>query len=119
MLQLCLAYLKVSYSSFCLIRPLFYIINCSGLAVVQCVAMQFLPRTPHFLVLQQKEQEAAEVLRRIHSTGSVRQELANIRHSCQQSTKVTCTQLFSNEVSFRIKLFFSSFKAAIYYTTGL
>lgn len=62
----------------------------AGLAVVQAVALLFLPKTPHFLLLRRREAEAVAVLRRIHGYSrrggfSVKQEVANIRHSCEET----------------------------------
>lgn len=67
-------------------------------AVFQFFLMWFLPETPHYLVLRKNEAAAVKVLRRIHKTSSVKQELANIRHSCQQSQAASCSQLFSTQV---------------------
>ena len=60
--------------------------------------MFFLPETPHFLVQQNRDREALEVLRMIHKQGSVRERLASIRHSCDTAMKAKCSQLFSSEV---------------------
>mgnify|MGYP001230725658 CR=1 FL=1 len=70
-----------------------------GLAIVQFAALFFLPRTPHFLVLRNEDEEATRVLRRLGRTGSVRQELANIRNSSRHASNSTCSQLFSSQVS--------------------
>ena len=61
--------------------------------------MCFLPETPHFLVQQKDEQGALEVIRLIHKTGSVRERLASIRHSCDTAMQASCSQLFSMEAS--------------------
>jgi hypothetical protein len=55
---------------------------------MQAVALCFLPKTPHFLLLRRREAEAVAVLRRIHGASgsvSVKQEVANIRHSCEEA----------------------------------
>ena len=60
----------------------------AGLAIIQAVALIFLPKTPHFLLLRRKEAEAVAVLRRIHVGAgrfSIKQEIANIRHSCEEA----------------------------------
>jgi hypothetical protein len=54
------------------------------------LALLFLPKTPHFLLLRRQEEEAVAVLRRIHGGSrrgefSVKQEVANIRHSCEET----------------------------------
>ena len=64
----------------------------AGLAIVQAMALVFLPKTPHFLLLRRQEAEAVAVLRRIHGGGfSVKQEVANIRHSCEEAQGTNCS----------------------------
>jgi len=79
----------------------------SGLAVLQFVALFFLPRTPHYLLLNKRDNEAVDVLRRIHTRGSVKQELANIRHSIDNdsSKESSCSELFSSEDNMRWRTF--------------
>ena len=71
------------------------------LAVVQGVAMCGLPRTPHYLLLTKREKEAGQVLRRLRGSAGNKQELANIRLSCQEVADSSCGQLLSGTDNMR------------------
>jgi len=90
----------------------------SGLAIIQCISMCFLPETPHFLVQQKDEQGALEVIRLIHKTGSVRERLASIRHSCDTAMQASCSQLFSMEENMRWRTFVGLMLVALQQLSG-
>ena len=78
----------------------------SVLSVSQLLALSLLPPTPHFLVMRQRDSEAAKVLAKMRGNGAgVRQEVANIRASCLEAEHVSCSSLFSSEDNLRGRLF--------------
>ena len=50
-----------------------------GIAIIQGLAMLFLPQTPQFLMIQKKEKQAEIILKRLRLSTNTRQSLANIR----------------------------------------
>ena len=52
-------------------------------ALAQALLMLFLPPTPHFLMLQQREAEAERVIVKLKLSSNPRQKVANIRQSIQ------------------------------------
>ena len=50
-----------------------------GIAIIQGLAMLFLPQTPQFLMIQKKEKQAEIILKRLKLSTNTRQSLANIR----------------------------------------
>ena len=67
----------------------------SGVAVLQGLAMLGLPKTPQFLMIRRREEEAEKTLRRLKITRNVRQTMTNIRlalaeESSQSFVRVLC-----------------------------
>ena len=69
------------------------------LSMIQLISMYWLPRTPHYLLLHQRDTEAMAVMSSIHPASAVKQELATIRQSVETSNKSSYSQLFTTEVS--------------------
>ena len=75
------------------------------LSILQLLALFLLPRTPHFLVMKNKETEAASVLRLVRGEEvNVRQEVADIRASCLEVKDTSCAGLFASEQNMRGRL---------------
>ena len=67
----------------------------SVVAVLQGLAMLFLPKTPQFLMISRQEEKAEQTLRRLQITRNVRQTMTNIRlalaeESSQSFVRVLC-----------------------------
>lgn len=78
----------------------------SAVAVVQGVAMAFLPRTPQFLMIKRMDSEAEGVLRRLQITSNIRQTLTNIRLSlAEERSQSFVSVLCSNADNIGSRLF--------------
>ncbi|XP_052776267.1 solute carrier family 2, facilitated glucose transporter member 12-like isoform X2 [Mya arenaria] len=74
-------------------------------AVVQGVGMFFLPRSPRYLMLKKKEEEAEKVLGKLRGGAPVKNELSAIRVSIASEKNQTCMDLCSGQDGMRGRMF--------------
>jgi len=84
-----------------------YMFGLSGIvAAVQFVLLTMLPKTPHFLVMSGKEEEAIQVLKKMHGLGGVasKRAISSIKAARQDESGLSCTFLFSTTDNMRSRL---------------
>ncbi|KAH3782648.1 solute carrier family 2, facilitated glucose transporter member 10-like isoform X2 [Dreissena polymorpha] len=74
-------------------------------AVVQGVGMVFLPRSPRFLMLKRREDEAEGVLKKLRGSNRVENEISAIRVSIANEKNQRCLDLCSGQDGMRGRMF--------------
>ena len=67
-----------------------------GIAIIQGLAMLFLPQTPQFLMIKKNDKAAEAVLRKLKLTTNVRQSMADIRLAIADQDASSSKVLFSS-----------------------
>jgi len=76
-----------------------------GIAIIQGLAMLFLPQTPQYLMINKKEKQAEQILKRLKLSTNTRQSLANIRLAIAEEDSTNFRALFSSENNMNGRMF--------------
>uniref|UniRef100_H3AUW0 Solute carrier family 2, facilitated glucose transporter member 12 n=1 Tax=Latimeria chalumnae TaxID=7897 RepID=H3AUW0_LATCH len=72
-------------------------------AILQAIAMYFLPPSPRFLIMTDCNESACKVLRRLRSTSDIDQELNSIESSLKKDKRYTFFDLFTSKDNMRAR----------------
>nr|XP_014349771.1 PREDICTED: solute carrier family 2, facilitated glucose transporter member 12-like [Latimeria chalumnae] len=87
-------------------------------AILQAIAMYFLPSSPRFLIMTDCNESACKVLRRLRSTSDVDQELNSIESSLKEDTQYNFLDLFSSKDNMRARALILTLLALFIQLTG-